>query len=235
MKIVRIASLVVLLLAAAALAGVGLPDTAQGVAAEETDGGITVNGLGAVRTVPDTAELGFGVITQAATAKAAMAANGPAVRKLVAALRTAGVAADDLQTQQASLDPRYVEDGRRIDGYTASTMVSAKVRSLARAPAIVDAAVAAGANTVNGPMLSRSNAEKLYQDALKAAVADARAKAEILAAASKVTLGAATAIVESGSAPVDAKTEARLASDAAEIEPGTQDVVATVTVTFAIR
>ena len=236
MKLVRIAVVALLVLVVGAVAGVGRPDVAQGVAAAEEQGGITVNGMGVVHTTPDTAELGLGVVTNGATAQATLAANTAAVRKLVAALRAAGIAPADLQTQQAMLQPRYDENGERVLGYNATTIVSVKIHQLAKVPGIVDAAVAAGANTVYGPSLSSSDADTLYANALKAAIADARAKAKLLADASGVTLGAVTAVVESGASPVDDKEAAgRLsAADAPVIEPGTQDVVATVTVTYGI-
>jgi uncharacterized protein YggE len=235
MKLVRIAAVALLVLAAAALAGAGRPDAAQGPAGQQAEGGITVNGVGAVATTPDTAELSFGVVSQAETARAALTANGAAARRLVAALRTAGVAAADLQTQQASIEPRYRDGDRGVAGFQATTVVSAKLRNLARVPAIIDAAVTAGANTVFGPSLSRSNASELYEDALGAAVADARAKARLLAEAGGVTLGNVVSVVESGTAPVDERLASRAAEDAAPIEPGVQQVTATVTVTFAIR
>jgi uncharacterized protein YggE len=231
----RIAAVALLALAVGAIAGVGRPDAAQGVSLADEQGGITVNGMGVVRTTPDIAELGLGAVTRGATAQATLAANGAAVRKLVAALKAAGIAAADLQTQQAALEPRYDENSERVLGYTATTVVSAKVRALGKVAAIIDAAVAAGANMVYGPSLSRSDADKLYADALKAAIADAETKAKLLADASKLKLGAPTAVVESGFSPVDAKAaEGRLSPDAPAVEPGTQDVVATVTVTYAI-
>jgi uncharacterized protein YggE len=237
MKLVRIAGIALLVLVVGAVAGVGRPDAAQGVGVAEANGGVTVNGMGVIRTTPDIAELGLGVVTRGATAQATLAANGPAVRKLVAALRAAGIAPADLQTQQAALEPRSDENGERILGYIATTIVSAKIRALAKVPAIVDAAVAAGANTVYGPALSRSDADALYANALEAAMADARVKAKLLADAGNLTLGAPTAVVESGFSPVDAKAaEGRLsAADAPAIEPGSQDVVAAVTVTYAIQ
>ena len=91
----------------------------------------------------------------------------------MAALKAAGVAAKDIQTQQASLEPRYREGDREVNGFQAITTVSATIRSLDKVPATIDAAVTAGANTVYGPSLVSSNAARLYENALKAAVADA--------------------------------------------------------------
>ena len=236
MKLVRISAVALLVLAAAAVAGVGRPDAAQGQAGEiPAPAGISVNGTGSVATTPDIADLVFGVVMQGQTARAALTANATEARKIVAALRAAGIAQKDIQTQQASLEPRYTEGDRAITGYTASTQVSVVLRDLARAAATIDAAVSAGANTVFGPMLRRSNADDLYRDALRAAVADARTKARLLAEASNVTLGAVTNVVESGATPVADERAAARGADAPSIEPGTQHVQAFVTVTFAIR
>jgi uncharacterized protein YggE len=236
MKLVRISAIALLVLAAAAVAGVGRPEAAQGLAADQTQTGITVNGMGSVETTPDIADLGFGVVTQAQTARAALTANAAEARKIVAALRTAGIAAKDIQTQQTSLEPRYADSNQSIRGYTATTSVSVVLRDLAKAADTIDAAVTAGANSVYGPALRSSKADQLYRDALKAAVADARVKAKQLADAAGVVLGNVTAIVESGApVPMDAKTQAGTVAGAPSIEPGTQHVVASVTVTFAIR
>ena len=69
---------------------------------------------------------------------------------------------------------------------------------LAKAGDVIDAAVEAGANQVYGPSLSLSDQEELYEEALEAAVADARDHAEALADAAKVSLGGVKTIVEGG-------------------------------------
>jgi uncharacterized protein YggE len=199
--------------------------------------GITVVGTGSVTTTPDTAEWSFGVQTSAETAETALAENSRAMERVVAALRDAGVARDDLQTEQVSVWPRTGDDGIAIVGYDASNTVRATIRDLDRAGAVVDAAVAAGANQVYGPSLTVSDADAQYREAVDAAFDDARARAEAIAAKAGVTLGAPLAIVESGGGmPIPyyrgAVAEAAMADVA--VEPGTQDVGASLTVTFAI-
>jgi uncharacterized protein YggE len=104
---------------------------------------------------------------------------------------------------------------------------------------LVDAAVAAGANTVSGPSLDVSDRDARYRDALAKAVADARLKAEALAKAGGFALGPVSSVTEgaSQSPPVPFLASASVKRDAATtpIEPGTQDVTADVTVTFRIR
>ena len=157
------------------------------------------------------------------------------MRRVLAALRSAG--ATDLQTQYVSLSPRYVDNGA-VQGYSAHNSVSATIKELARTGAVIDAAVAAGANQISGPSLTHGDPESLYRQALAAAVADARTKAQALAAAANVSLGRVTAVVEGGSAPTPMPlTAAKAAADAVSstpIEPGQREIGATVSVTFSI-
>jgi uncharacterized protein YggE len=199
--------------------------------AEEPVAGITASGAGAVTVVPDRATFWFGVQSDSRTASAALAADATEMRRVVDALRGAGVAAADLQTQQVSVSPRTNETGG-IVGYTAVNSVSARVRDLDRTGAIIDAAVAAGANTVNGPQLTRGDQTPSYRSALRAAIADARAKAQQLAEASNLTLGPIVSVVETGGG-VPLAAEARSAADTPML-PGTQEIQATVTVTFGV-
>lgn len=197
--------------------------------------GITVTGTGSVTTRPDTAEWSFGVQTSAETAEAALSANSDAMAKVVAALKAAGISGDDLQTEQVSVYPRTSEDGLSVVGYDASNTVRATIHDLGRAGGIVDAAVAAGANQVYGPSLTVSDADTQYRAAVDAAFDDARARAEAIAEKAGVTLGAPVAIVEGGGGAVPYYGQAADEAGAeVGIEPGTQDVGASLTVTFAI-
>lgn len=230
MRRTRIAVLAAAALAVAVVAAVARPDAAA--SAEEPVAGITVTGTASVSVVPDRATFWFGVQSEGRTASAALNANTTAINRVVAALRSAGIAAADLQTQQVSLSPRQDEDGE-ITGYVAANSVSAQIRDLDRTGAVVDAAVNAGANQVSGPQLTRADQATPYRNALRAAVADARAKAQQLAAASNVTLGPIVAVVEAGgAAPVP--LDQRSGAESASVVPGTQEVQASVTVTFGL-
>jgi hypothetical protein len=99
---------------------------------------------------------------------------------------------------------------------------------------VVDAAVGAGANQVYGPSLTRSNQDVLYRSALRAAYADARARAQALAEAAGVTLGAMTSTVEGGGSVPMLLAAGRAEDAKATVEPGTQEVQASVSVTFAV-
>jgi uncharacterized protein YggE len=235
MKIVKIGLLALLILAAAALAGVGRPEPAGG-AGEDARDGITVTGSGEVRATPDRADLSFGVQTEGATAAEALAANSAATRRLVEALKEAGVAAKDLKTEHLDVSPRYdVEKVPEQRGYSANSMVSVSNQPLERAARLADAGVAAGADNASGPSLSVADRDAQHRRALERAFDDARAKAEVLAAAAGVSLGDVTSIVEGAQhgdpiwALESGDRRARM-----PIEPGSEQVTASVTVTFAI-
>lgn len=218
--------------AAVAFAGIGRPEAAHGDSTQ-TDV-VTTNGHGVVTAVPDEATVTAGVHTNAATAAAALAENARTATAVVDALKRAG--GKELQTQQVSLYPQTDEQGN-VTGYTAENTVSAKAK-IASAGGLIDAAVAAGANTVDGPSLDLSASDALYREALKKAVDNARAKALALADAGGFGLGPVTTVVEQGaSSPPVFQPVAAAARDAGStpVEPGTQDVTADVTVSFTIR
>ena len=226
-----------LLLGASALAGVGAPQLTRAESTDPRPGTISVNGSGSVTTEPDTATTSFGVVTQGATAQEAMAQNSTAMAKVIEALKRAGVAAKDLQTQYVSLDPRYDNQGREIQGYNATNSVSAIVRDLAQVGSVIDAGIAAGANNLSGPSLSREDRDKLYNDALDKAVADAKVKAEVLARAAGAAVGAVQSMSETqqGGGPMPLGYAAMRVGADTPIEAGTTQVTASVRVVFALR
>lgn len=231
MKLARTALVAAAVLALVAFAGVFQPS--PGAAAEPAAaGGLTVVGSGSSNVTPDRASFTFGTVSQARTAAAALAASSDEITKVIAALRRVGVARGDIQTADVSISPRSDENGESIVGYTATNSVTAIVRKLEDAGGVIDAAVAAGANQVYGPNLVASDHTSAYNAALTAAVAEARAKAQTLATASGLTLGKVTAVAEASASPSPLQTTTRDA--AVPIEPGTQEIQATVSVTFAV-
>jgi hypothetical protein len=226
-----IAGLAALLLVAIALGGTLKLSSAHGTTTTTDSGGITVTGNGTVNTVPDRATFTFGVHTESTTAAAALGANGALMTKVIDAIEKAGVAKADIQTSQISLSPVQSSDGKRITGYAADNSVTATIRDLGSAGSVVDAAVAAGANQVYGPNLSRSDQDALYLQALKKAMTDAKAKAEAIASGGGVSLGAVKTVVEGGSPIVLPGISDKATTP---ISPGTEQITATVTVTYAI-
>lgn len=198
-------------------------------------GTITVSGTGIVNSVPNRADFTFGVSTTATTATAALAADSAQMRRLIDALKKHGIASRDIQTAQISLSPNMGPNGNRVLGYTASNSVTTRIRKLGDAGPIIDAAVGAGANQVSGPSLTSADQQRLYRQALKAAIANARVKAGAIASAAHLKIGSIRSIDESGSTSVPfAKPLSTAGASGTPVQPGTIQTEADVTVTFNV-
>lgn len=177
-----------------------LPLLAPLTAAADTS--ITVTGEASVAMQPDVATLSLGVTTQGVTATEAMTANSAALNVVLDRLKAAGIADRDLQTSNLSLNPNWVgyESGATptIAGYTASNMLTVRVRALDRLGTVLDAAITDGANTLNGLTFELSDPKAKMDEARRAAVADARARAGVLAESAGITLGEVRSITEGG-------------------------------------
>lgn len=229
----RIAFAAGLVLVAAALAGVLRPEGASAVDPVPTTDSVTVTGTGVVTAVPDRAQISAGVESRATTARAALQANAAAMEKVIDALKARG--GTDVTTQTVSLSTAFDEQGQP-NGFVASNVASAET-SLSGAGALIDAAVAAGANTIYGPSLSRSDADALYDQALEKAVADAKERAALLAKAAGRELGRVTALVESGAVetPMFAAKREAAADAGTPVVSGGQETSASVSVTYELR
>jgi hypothetical protein len=222
------------LLVAAAIAGVAQPHLGRS-ATPTTGSTITVTGDGTVDVTPNQASFDFGVTTNGATAAEALSRNSAQARSIVDALQKAGIGSSAIQTTQVSLWPQTRENGRVITGYQASNSVQVTA-ALGKSGALVDAAVRAGANNVDGPNLDTDQKSALYDQALKQAVLQARGKAQAIAAAAGLTLGSQLKVREGGESTPIVYAQAALAAGpvhAPPIEAGTQKIQASVTVTYS--
>ncbi len=201
---------------------------------------LSVTGQGDARVAPDQATVQLGVTTQAESASEAMRQNSDQQNGVIQALTGAGIEAADIQTSGLNLTPMVdYGEGRapRVTGYQASNMVSVRVRDVARLGEVLDAIVTAGANEINGINFTREDNQATEDEARRAAVADARHKAEVLAEAAGLTLGRLVALRD-GEAPQGPRPmmmEARMASDAkVPIAAGELSVTAQVHVEYAL-
>ncbi len=197
---------------------------------------ITVNGTGMVSSVPHEADFTLGVSATAKTATMATRANAAKMTRVIAALRSNGVAGKDIQTAQLSLSPNENDAGTKVINYSVTNSVTVDIHHLGKAGSIIDAAVTAGANQVDGPTLTPTGQKEIYRVALKAAIADAQARAEAIAAAANEKLGSLRSASETSSAPItfNQAKAAALPSAATPIEPGTVQTEADVTATYDI-
>lgn len=200
---------------------------------------IIVTGEGVVRAIPDQAVLMIGVTTQADTAAAAMDANSASLASILARLTANGIAERDLQTSNLSINPNWTSyDGSsepKISSYVASNQLEVRIRALESLGAVVDAAISDGANTLNGLTFGVTDPKPLLNEARKAAVLDARARAEVLAESVGAKLGRIVSISDggnySGPAPM---FRADAVAGAPPVQGGEVGLTSTVTVTYEI-
>jgi uncharacterized protein len=215
-----------------------LPIAAPAIAQDAMPRTISVTGTGTIETSPDMATLMIGVTNQAETAAAALTANSAATEAVIARLTASGIEPRDMQTSNLYISPNftgYDSSTPTISGYIASNSLTVRVRKLDTTGAVLDAAVADGANTLNGLTFGLSNPEPVYNEARKEAVADARAKAELLAEAAGVKLGAIQSITDGGALTDPAPLYRDAASEApVPVVGGELGLIANVSVTFEI-
>ncbi len=204
------------------------------VMAEAPQPMITVTGTGTVQAAPDLATLMIGVTTQAGTAAEALAANSASVEAVITRLTASGIEPRDMQTSNLSINPNWSgsdSSASGISGYVASNLLTVRIRKLDGLGAVLDASVADGANTLNGLSFGLAAPEPALNEARKAAVADARAKAELLVAAAGLKLGRIVTISENG-AWTDPAPMFRESAAAVPVAGGELGLTANVTVQF---
>jgi hypothetical protein len=190
-------------LLAAALAGPAVGAAQAQSSDQDTVRSISVNGVGRVKAEPDVADINLGVTKQGEDAKSASQEAATTMDAVIQALLGAGVAEEDIQTSSISLNPIYNWDNNppTIEGWEASNLVNVTVRDITAVGDVVDAATAAGATNVNGITFRVDDPTAAEADARSAAVADAKAKADQLAADAGVTIVGVISISESGAQP----------------------------------
>ena len=205
--------------------------------------GIHVTGEGDVMAAPDIATLRLGIEAQAETVAEAQSQASEAMTKVMAALIDNGVAEKDIQTQYFSI--RQVTKWDReteeevVVGYRVTNTVTAKIRDIDKAGAIIDAVAEAGGDLtrITGISFSVDDPSAYYEEAREKAMADAEAKAEQLAELAGVTLGKPTYISEGISYPIyprDYMYEMAGAAPETPISPGEMEISLTVQVVYAI-
>ncbi|HKD56871.1 MAG TPA: SIMPL domain-containing protein [Hyphomicrobiaceae bacterium] len=231
------------LLIAAAFAAIPLCGPRTAMAADGEKPGerfISVSATGSVDAEPDLASVSVGTIVEADTAKEALARSSTVMAKLIDGLKALGIAAKDIQTTAVDIEPRYTppKDGRpaALAGYRLVNRVHLTVREVKRLGEILDGAIGLGANQVNGIGFDVSNAETLMDDARRLAIANARRRAELYAAAAGVQLGSVLTISETTNASPRALPMARAAAGGPmPLEAGTRTLTVAVEVTYAVR
>lgn len=209
--------------------------------AQDAPSTITVTGEGQVEAAPDMATIQLGVTTQGRAAREAIDANSRAMAAVLDRIEAAGIAERDVQTQGFSVNPRWenrANEAPRIAGFVARNQVMVRVRDLDALGPLLDAVTRDGANTFDGLSFGLQDPGPAQDAARRAAVAEARRKAELYADAAGVTLGPLLTLDEGGAAPRPmpmARAEMSLAMDSVPVAGGEVGVGAFVRLVYAIE
>ncbi len=146
---------------------------------------IAVSSTATVKAHPDEAVVDLGVHSESADSTEAFARNAKEMQAVLDALKTAGIADTDIQTTNVSLQQRVANRGKPNEQYVfvASNAVQVTIHDLSSVGSVIDAAVKAGADSVNDIEFQLANPNTIRTDALSQAVAGARTKADALARA----------------------------------------------------
>lgn len=205
---------------------------------------LAVSGTGEATADADIVTIVLGVQTRDESAAAAVAENGRMMVDAVEALKAAGVPEEEIKTSRFSISPtRDWIDGRlsdkvvfEVNNQITFTLDLADEMDIG---AFLDAAVGAGANTVESVTFALQDPKPVQEEALVEAVVDAMGKAGVISQAAGVSLGRVLSISEGGYSPVPmAESRVYFAADAGAatpIVPGDVMVTATVTITYEIQ
>lgn len=236
MSALRTLGMAVAVVAAATLLQARTAGAAEGDKLERT---VSVSASGMVAAEPDVAYISAGVVTEADTAKDAIARNSAVMTKVIEGLKGSGIAARDLQTTTLHVEPRYTQakDGRpgTISGYRVINQVRLTVRDVKRLGEVLDQAITLGANQINSINFDVSNAETFKDEARKQAMANAKRRAELYVAAAGVQLGNVVRISESIQDFARPMAAPRALAASVPIEAGTRTMTVEVHVTYALR
>jgi uncharacterized protein YggE len=216
-------------------------------AAEEvTDNTLFVSGSATASDNPDQVTIMFSVETEDASARVSQQENAGITSDVRAALISRGIESEDIETTGYSLYQirEYEPESRKyIDrGFRTTHSMQVEISDIEGAGGIIDAAVLAGANRINGVYfgLSDSKMDELRMAALKAASENARERADAIAEGLGITVTRVMSVSEGYSyAPVARAYAQEMAtvgdsSVSTEITPGDVQVSATINVVFEI-
>ena len=201
---------------------------------------IRVTGTATITAEPDIATTDVGVQTYHSEVDEAVAENNRKIGASISALRQEGIAEEDMQTSQFSIYPQRDYANNRpneIIGYQVNNMLSVTLRDLDAIGETLQAAIDAGANSINGVNFTVEDSTALRDEARAEAVRDARRRAEIMAEAAEIQLGSVIYISEMsypGPVMMRAEYDEAAVGSGVPIEPGELELTISVEVTFDI-
>jgi uncharacterized protein YggE len=205
---------------------------------------VVTQGEAIVKRAPDQAFVDLAVETRAQSPRLASEANAKTMATVQTKLQSLGLAADAIRTRGYQLNPEYdYVNGKQVPrGYAVTNSVEVRVDRLEQLPEVIDTAVAAGATNAGSIRFELRDRKAAEREALKNAVADARARADAAATGAGLAVGRVISIQEAGSGPVPPPMPMMAASRAemkaavpTPVVAGEIEIRATVTLTAELK
>jgi uncharacterized protein len=158
---------------------------------------------GEVSIAPDMATVNFGVVSQGKTAAEAMKAGNVRMNAVMSALKSAGIAAKDIQTSNLQLNPQYNyanNQAPKLTGYEARNQVTVRVNDIDKTGPVIDAVIGAGVNQIDQIGFGLKDNGAALDQARQKAVAILQQRAALYASATGLKLKKLLSI-EEGAAP----------------------------------
>jgi uncharacterized protein YggE len=220
-----------------------LPASAQEPARQPDTAVIVTTGEGVVKLAPDRVWVTIAAESRARNPRDAQRANADAMTAVMQKLKAAGLPADAIRTASYDIQPEfdYANGKQTLRGYVARNSLEVRLDDVTKAGEILDAAVGSGATMVSGVRFDLKNRSAAERDALKLAVADARARADAAASGANVRIDRIIRIEEQRSITPEPRPMAMMRQVAESVQvqtpiaPGEIEVRAVVTLTASIR
>lgn len=238
---------IVLLLSVALLAGCG-PKTFHYGAQQTALPQLAVQAEGQVMVNPDQMQLRLGVVTEAETTAEALKQNNQRMAAIMQMLEEIGITAAELATGQFQIQPEWSRPPRptpanwqrEIIGYRVSNELLVTSTQIELAGKLFSLGQQAGANQVGGLQFGLADPTAHQQKAIEEATLKAIRKAQTMATAAGVKLGAVQSISlgsdVSGGQPRLMMAEARTASvEAVPVTAGKVEVSAVVKMIYLLE
>ena len=208
--------------------------------------GVTVQATGTINVVPDGVSFNFAVSVLAQSSETAMSDTSAAAEQVRAALDSAGVANDDIATQNISVYPEYASSStgsQTLSGYRAQQVFTVTLRDTAKAGEVVDSVIAAVGNSlqVYGVTPTLLDTDAAVAQAREVAIKSAKEKAKDYAGLVDEELGSVVYVTEitSPSSPVPLMVgdagSAEMSMTKTVVNLGTQEVSVTVEVRWSLE
>lgn len=205
---------------------------------------VSFTGEGKIKAAPDTAKVEIGLVTEGKDSISVQNENTSKMNAVIKFLKDQGIKDEDIKTSNYNLSPKYdYNKGKStLVGYIINQMLTVTIRDLTKVGKVLDGAVSSGANQINSISMFVDKPEEMKNKAREDAVRQAKEKASAASKIAGFRLGRVVSFNENtfGEPPIYyeammGRGGASSVSPSPQIEPGSQEIKISVTLTYLIK